>query len=105
MAAHNLEVHHRVPRCLLELHDRAVNGELDVAGVGPRSLACTETVNIMFSQVIVRVTEPGPSPASGPAASAVMLTGSSRIMPSRPLAGQGRCSNCVLQIRAFIAPF
>ena len=31
MAAHkgSLELHHRVPRCLLRLHDRAVNGELD----------------------------------------------------------------------------
>jgi hypothetical protein len=33
MAAHNLELHHRVPRCLLRLHDRAVSGEPDGAGI------------------------------------------------------------------------
>jgi hypothetical protein len=33
MAAHNLELHHRVPRCLLRLHDRAVSGQLDGAGI------------------------------------------------------------------------
>jgi hypothetical protein len=33
MAAHDLELHHRVPRCLLRLHDRAVSGELDGAGI------------------------------------------------------------------------
>ena len=33
MAAHNLERHHAVPRCLLRLHDEA-QGELRVAGVG-----------------------------------------------------------------------
>src|SRR5215213_9732472 len=33
MAAHNLEVHHAAPRCLLTLHDEA-QGELRLAGVG-----------------------------------------------------------------------
>jgi hypothetical protein len=33
MAAHDLELHHRVPRCLLRLHDRAVSGQLDGAGI------------------------------------------------------------------------
>ena len=33
MAAHNLEVHHAAPRCLLKLHDEA-QGELRIAGVG-----------------------------------------------------------------------
>jgi hypothetical protein len=33
VAAHNLERHHAVPRCLLRLHER-VQGELRVAGVG-----------------------------------------------------------------------
>jgi hypothetical protein len=33
VAAHNLERHHVVPRCLLRLHERA-QGELSTAGVG-----------------------------------------------------------------------
>jgi hypothetical protein len=33
MAAHNLELHHREPRCLFRIHDRAVSGELDGAGI------------------------------------------------------------------------
>lgn len=33
MAAHNLEVHHAAPRCLLKLRDEA-EGELRLAGVG-----------------------------------------------------------------------
>ena len=33
MAAHNLEVHHAAPRCLLKLHDEA-QGELGIVGVG-----------------------------------------------------------------------
>jgi len=33
VAAHNLEVHHAAPRCLLRLHDEA-QGELRLAGVG-----------------------------------------------------------------------
>jgi hypothetical protein len=33
VAAHNLEVHHAAPRCLLRLHDEAT-GELRLAGVG-----------------------------------------------------------------------
>jgi hypothetical protein len=32
-AAPNMEVHHRVPQCLLRLHDRATTGELDAAGI------------------------------------------------------------------------
>jgi len=33
MAAHNLELHHRAPRCLLRLHDEATSGDLDGAGI------------------------------------------------------------------------
>ncbi len=33
MAACRFEVHHRVPRCLLGLFDRAASGELDGAGL------------------------------------------------------------------------
>lgn len=33
MAVSAVEVHHRVPRCLLGFFDRAVSGELDAAGL------------------------------------------------------------------------
>lgn len=33
MAAHNVEVHHVVPRCLLTLRDRADSSDLDGAGI------------------------------------------------------------------------
>jgi hypothetical protein len=33
MAAHTAELHHRIPRCLFSLHERAMNGGLDGAGV------------------------------------------------------------------------
>ncbi len=33
MAAHNPEVHHATPRCLLTLHERANGGELDGEGI------------------------------------------------------------------------
>src|SRR5215210_3285736 len=33
MAASTIEVHHRVPRCLLGFFDRAASGELDGAGL------------------------------------------------------------------------
>jgi hypothetical protein len=33
MAASAVEVHHRIPRCLLAIVDRAISGELDGAGL------------------------------------------------------------------------
>jgi len=61
-----------------------MNAALIGAGLrGVTSLA-SEEINIMDTMVneeIVRATEPGPSPASGPAAWAVMLTG---LVPYNP---------------------
>ena len=58
-----------------------MNAALIGAGLrGVTSLA-SEVMNVAVSQEIARVTEPGPSPASGPAAWAVMLTG---LVPYNP---------------------
>ena len=68
--------HKRMPD--VRSHPRRWLGPIGAALRGGTSLACEEInamVLISFSEGIARVAEPGPSPASGPAAWAVMLTG------------------------------
>jgi hypothetical protein len=63
-------------------------------------------MDTMVNEESVGVTEPGPSPASGPAAWAVMLTG---LVPYNPLQPNGHdkggVAQWVVQIWAIIAPF